>query len=133
MRYPIHLPPLCERKEDIPELVKYFIKEVGFNVNGHKKHVNDVIRKLSQNHWTGNVRELLNEIRRLYATSDKSIVKMIDLINESQPQSDSDQLLNLLVKADWNQSEVARQLNVSETTIRKRIKKYNISRPIQIK
>ncbi|MGP8321435.1 MAG: sigma 54-interacting transcriptional regulator [Methanosarcinaceae archaeon] len=124
----IHLLPLCERREDIPELVKYFIKEVGFNVNGHKKHVDDVIRKFSRNHWSGNVRELRNNIKRLYLSSGKSMIKMSEQVNLHQSFSEKEELLSILNQTKWNKRETARILGVSEGTIRYRIKKYNLSK-----
>lgn len=122
----IHLPPLRDRNGDVLALVEYFLQDLGHKINGDAKIVEQLATLLSERQWDGNIRELRNELKRLYLFADKSIEKMIELAEIKQPLSESKQLLKLLEKTDWNQSEVARILNVSETTIRRRIKKYNI-------
>ncbi len=122
----LQLPPLRERMSDIPALVEYFLCNFGHKINGDAKLIEQLSSILSERQWDGNIRELRNELKRLYLFADKSIEKMIELTATHRPQSDSDRLLSLLETTNWNQSETARVLNVSETTIRRRIKKYNI-------
>lgn len=71
--FPILLPPLRERKEDIPELVNYFIKKQ--NVVGVE---NAALRRLIEHDWPGNVRELQNVIERASIMTD-SVITVNDL------------------------------------------------------
>ena len=71
--FPIHLPPLHERRQDIPELIRYFIKKyaqrIGKNIMGISKKVEaDLIRA----EYPGNIRELENEIERLVTLADEN-------------------------------------------------------------
>ncbi len=70
---PINLPPLRERKEDIPVLIDYFLKKLQLEVGGNRKMISpESVRRLTAYHWPGNVRELENAMERLYtlATGD---------------------------------------------------------------
>ncbi len=122
----ISLPPLRDRKSDIPALVEYFLQSFGFKVNGDVLIVEQLATILSEHNWDGNIRELRNELKRLYLFADKSIEKMIELVDKQQPLSESKQLLSLLKETNWNRRETARILGVSEGAIRKRILKYNL-------
>jgi len=66
---PIHLPPLRERKEDIPELVRFFLEEESERVRRKFTINDDVLAFLSNQPWKGNVRELKNFIQRLVILS----------------------------------------------------------------
>jgi len=141
--FPIHLPPLRERKEDIPLLANYFLER--YNEKRKKN-----IRKISQNainalcdyDWPGNVRELENTIERAIILTETSLIKEDDLFynritNEADTVSDSSNIKTLeqiekehikktLEKLDWNKSKTAELLNVDRKTIRTKIRKYNI-------
>jgi len=78
---PIHLPPLRERKEDIPLLLKFFLerecKVININLKRVSKGVLDVF---SDYHWPGNIRELENLVRQLIVTAgNKSVISENDL------------------------------------------------------
>lgn len=70
----IHVPPLNERKEDIPLLANYFMQEICAN-NGRPvmTFTDDALEKLKDIKWTGNIRELRNVIERLIILADKEI------------------------------------------------------------
>jgi transcriptional regulator with GAF, ATPase, and Fis domain len=63
--FPIKIPPLRERKEDIPELVDFFLKKYGRLKEGERRLSPEVLRSLAGYPWPGNVRELENVIERL--------------------------------------------------------------------
>ena len=71
---PIHVPTLDERKEDIPELVEFFTKQIceeqGWAV---KTFAKDAITALQKRHWPGNIRELRNVVERLIILSGTEI------------------------------------------------------------
>ncbi len=71
--FPIHLPPLHERRQDIPELIRYFIQKyaqrIGKNISGISKLAEE---KLIRAEYPGNIRELENEIERLVTLADEN-------------------------------------------------------------
>ncbi|WP_353196137.1 sigma-54 dependent transcriptional regulator [Parapedobacter defluvii] len=70
----IHVPPLTERKEDIPTLAEHFCKEVCNEYNMPVKKITaEAMEALKELPWTGNIRELRNMVERLIILSDKSI------------------------------------------------------------
>ncbi|GAB4091833.1 sigma-54-dependent transcriptional regulator [Flaviaesturariibacter terrae] len=71
----IHVPALNERREDIPLLVNYFLKDICSDYGIPKKSITDEALKLLQQHnWTGNIRELRNVVERLVILSGKTIL-----------------------------------------------------------
>jgi PAS domain S-box-containing protein len=116
--FPLFIPPLHERKEDIPILVKHFAKKYGVKM-GKKitKYPQSVTSKLQTYHWPGNVRELENVIERAVILSANDILVIDELpgIQENEngigeiSQTDSnklrdvehDHILNILKECNW--------------------------------
>jgi DNA-binding NtrC family response regulator len=72
----VHVPSLNDRAEDIPLLVKHFLKEISEEYNQAVKDIDDdAITVLQKYKWTGNIRELRNVVERLIILSDKKITK----------------------------------------------------------
>ena len=72
--FPIHLPPLRQRKEDIPMLVEQFLEDICGDYGVAAKNIDDDAVKLLQDYnWTGNIRELRNVVERLVILSGKNI------------------------------------------------------------
>jgi DNA-binding NtrC family response regulator len=70
----IHVPPLNERKDDIPLLAENFLKEICADYGTAKKTIEpDAIKYLQEYNWTGNIRELRNVVERLVILSGKTI------------------------------------------------------------
>jgi two-component system response regulator AtoC len=123
--FPIDLPPLRERKEDIPELVETFLQRFGqINMTSEAK------MRLMSYHWPGNIRELLNVIERAAIIADHTIdVNHLPGLNESMPSGEHtvtipDHGLNLdameqqlirqaLVKANGNKTRAAQLLGIT--------------------
>ena len=96
----VKMPALCERKEDIPQLITYFIKkfnkEYGLNRTGF---CHQLLKKFQQHNWPGNVRELENTMHRHYLLADTEIIsirkeleeQLVDSTYEltTEPQLDS--------------------------------------------
>ncbi|GAB4142526.1 MAG: sigma-54 dependent transcriptional regulator [Ignavibacteriales bacterium] len=77
---PINVPPLRERKEDIPLLAEYFSESISKELGKPKKKFSESSLQLLQNYdWPGNIRELQNYINRVYFLSDKILVLPEDL------------------------------------------------------
>ncbi|MDI6744496.1 MAG: sigma-54 dependent transcriptional regulator [Thermodesulfovibrionales bacterium] len=143
---PLHIPPLRERKEDIPMLVEHFLKKFSFA----ERTVSPRVMKLFMEYpWKGNVRELENVIERIALLTDKDEITIEDVPHEilmfsegAEHASDLTKegvdldsiiegmekkyLLNALKSTDGNKTEAARLLNLSFRSLRHRLSKYGI-------
>ena len=143
----IKIPPLRERKEDIPILLNYFIEELAKKFNKPVPSIDDeTIEALKSYHFPGNVRELKNLIERAFIISKDNSLKILSQMvtpqcnNIDQQQSETNQpvdSLNLqdievtkiksaLTKTNSNQTKAAKILGISRTALIRRIKKYHI-------
>lgn len=140
---PIFLPPLRERREDIPLLIGHFVRR--FNEE-NKKNVSispEAIRVLIDYNWPGNIRELENTIERLVVMSTRNTIKPSDLpINLKLPapknilqkeslktgikEIEKSMILDALEKNGWVQAKAARLLGLTPRQIGYKIKKYNL-------
>ncbi|MEK7679512.1 MAG: sigma 54-interacting transcriptional regulator, partial [Deltaproteobacteria bacterium] len=134
---PIDLPPLRERKEDIPVLVKHFLGKHGSKCNKKMAGISDeALAALSAYHWPGNVRELENLIERLVVLSKHgSRITYDDLpkafftgsarclahdngnFHEAIKAFERRYISNVLDKTNWNRREAARILNIHRNTL----------------
>jgi two-component system, NtrC family, response regulator HydG len=153
--FPIYLPPLRERKEDIPLLVNHFIKvnnkKIKTKVKGIEK---PALKALLDYSWPGNIRELINAIEHAFVLCSGRQIYISDLpveiikpetqpINiknrETNPEVKPDfkkgrkplslnkkKLLELLHDCEWNKAEVARRVGLSRASIWKYMKKWDI-------
>jgi DNA-binding NtrC family response regulator len=143
--FPITLPPLRQRKDDIPLLVNHFVAK--FNKKTGKKI--DAVSKETMNalqgyHWPGNVRELESVIERAIITSQGSALQVLDrfdAIRKSGEESGEEvkalaemeqgHILQVLRKTGWRiegKNGAAVLLGLNPSTLRARIRKYGISR-----
>ncbi|RLB90938.1 MAG: sigma-54-dependent Fis family transcriptional regulator [Deltaproteobacteria bacterium] len=151
---PIHLPPLRERKADIPVLINHFLGT--FNKSKEKKIKGltpESMDYLTKYHWPGNVRELQNLIEmlvvmkrsgniglkdlpdkiRLNSEKAEEIISNIELsdnglgLNETIGQIEKNLLQKALVKSGGVKSRAAKLLNLNRTTLVEKLKRYNIS------
>lgn len=79
---PIRLPPLRERLEDVPDLVRYFLSASNAEGLGDKQMEKLAVDRLSQHLWPGNVRELENMVRRLAALCPHELIQLADVEHE---------------------------------------------------
>lgn len=136
----IQLPPLRERKDDVPLLAAHFINK--YNVEFNKKF-DRVNRKamdfLMDYHWPGNVRELENVIERAIVIAQGPEVKIdhlpfcnVEAIPTEDPQSLQEverlHIEKMLQRNDWNIAKTARLLNIDRSTLHKKIKKFDLAR-----
>jgi nitrogen regulation protein NR(I) len=76
----IHIPPLRERREDVPLLVNYFLKKIAHDQGREPKSIaSSAIKALEKYHWPGNVRELENVIRRAHVVAKSGAILPGDL------------------------------------------------------
>ncbi len=85
---PIHVPPLRERKEDIPILAKYFLNKFSYEKDGKNRELTESAINVLQNyHWPGNVRELKNLMERIVILVEKEKITDIDILRYIRPQN----------------------------------------------
>jgi DNA-binding NtrC family response regulator len=126
-----HIPPLRDRREDIPTLVQLFLQELNGRmsrrVQGLSPQVMDVFMRHS---WPGNVRELKNLLEGLLVNSSGAWIDQHDLPDQFHPaDSGSDErtlVLRALQSARWNKSKAAQTLNWSRMTLYRKMTKYEI-------
>lgn len=136
---PIHLPPLRERKADIPKLIQYYLN------SGHEKNkfniTDKAIDKLISYDWPGNIRELRNVIRRITALASKDNITESELPEEINKSVDKNSDLNnpkkletmekkhikkIIKKCDGNQVKAAKILGIHRNTLRRKLRKYDL-------
>ncbi len=143
--FPITLPPLRQRREDIPLLVEHFTQRASIELNMPRPSISDAaMSSLASYNWPGNIRELQNVIERAVLMADGKSIDTGHLPRElvgnsvEAPAEEGDSSLwgyekAMIVKAlqenNWNQSQAARALGISRDNLRYRIKKYKIQRP----
>jgi len=139
---PITVPPLRERKEDIPFFINYFLNGYNKEYGKRKKFDQEVIQLFSKKNWDGNVRELQNTIERLVVTTSENIIKMEHLppdifenpfateMNGQSLKERVEAFEKSILKNEINSSdtlkEVSEKLSVDVSTISRKAKKYNI-------
>ncbi len=86
---PIHIPPLRERRDDIPILAEFFLEKYAKEMKREgKRFAPEVKDAMSRHPWPGNIRELENAVQRAMALSDGDVITVKDLLETAQPPSD---------------------------------------------
>jgi two-component system NtrC family response regulator len=142
--FTVHLPPLRQRKEDILLLSEYFIRLFSQKLGKHITGTTREYEKFLMNYcWKGNIRELKNSIERSIILSESSILsedtlpfEILSYQFEHEGNDHSPYDLNLferlhiqkvLISAKWNKAEAARLLNISLSTLYRKIADYLLS------
>lgn len=153
--YPIYVPALDERRDDIPLLANHFLKKFAQQQNKpveafHEQLLDFMLRR----EWEGNIRELENFVERLVtlATPAMTILDYGVLppdyqkdfkkfkaapsaqtirqsLNESLTEHEEQLIRQALIENEWNQSQAARALKISEPNLRYRMNKLGITKP----
>jgi DNA-binding NtrC family response regulator len=144
----LDLPPLRERKEDIPLLIKNFIKDANEELNKKVENVSEeVMNKILAHKWPGNVRELRNAMRRAVLLSQGNTIDHINIADDvetartititddsetltfedSTKKAEKDAILKALAEAGGNKSKAAKILNMNERTFYRKLKSLEIS------
>lgn len=123
---PLSLPALNDRPEDIRPLMVHFLSLAGVAMDDKNPDFQRLVKILTGREWPGNVRQLEAEAKRLALLSGGDVSRMLQFISRYRP-TERDQLLEILRDSGWNRREAARKLGVSDTTIRRKIRKYRLS------
>lgn len=154
MVVPLHIPPLRERREDIPLLANYFVERYNSRYNLDFKLTPDILEELMSRDFPGNVRELENAIHRMVVLqltnlgseaavaiavpgqneleSVHAIVsKLVEsgesgLLARAHEHIEEPLLRKVMLRVGENQSEAAKMLGVSRNTLRKLLAQYNL-------
>ncbi len=144
--FPITIPPLRQRKEDIPLLVKFFVDKMNKKIGKKITTVtSDTLHALQQYHWPGNIRELESVIERAVIISQGSVLQVLDrfdTFNKSAEQTVDDDvralaeleqshILQVLHKTAWRiegKNGAAKLLGINPSTLRARMRKHGIHR-----
>jgi PAS domain S-box-containing protein len=136
----MNLPPLRERRDDIPLLVEHFIDKFNKKFNKEITGISENVQKLFMNYpWPGNVRELEHTIEHAFILCNQSIITFEHLPSELKSFAESGYLylrdkktlnaqaiLNALKKTAWNKTKAAKMLGISRRSLYRKIKEYNL-------
>ncbi|NFN85646.1 PAS domain S-box protein [Clostridium sporogenes] len=146
---PIILPPIRERRGDLPILIKYFLRSKSIKLNKPMPHIKeDIYSNMLQYGWPGNIRELENFIENIVnLKGDSSFVLEDDFKNIEHKQNnfhennigllytnkirtleeiEKEAIINTLNEYNRNMSKSAKSLGITRATLYSKIKKYNI-------
>ncbi len=148
---PVHIPPLRERRDDVPMLVRHFLNElVRSNRVAPKSFTAEAVERLQLLEWPGNVRELRNTVERLLILSQGDTVGAQEVsqlvgtrseeevlggdlggagtFTEFKERAERAYILQKLRENDWNVSETARQIDMPRSNLYKKIDRYRLVR-----
>ena len=145
--FPIDLPPLRERAEDIPALVRYFVDRFARRMSRHIEVIPDeALAALQRCPWRGNIRELSNLIERAVILSSGPTLEVpIDELDQAElplarsnggvtlEQLERDSILGVLEESNWliaGPRGAAARLGMKRTTLQSLLKRLEISRPV---
>jgi len=139
---PFFVPPLRDRREDIPILARYFMRI--FNTEhgrGPKEFMPEALESMMEYSWPGNVRELRNEVERLVIMVADSCIEPRDLslpngtssvpasnLHEARAQFEREFILSKLKENDWNITQTAKQLGLERSYLYRKMKMYGLEK-----
>lgn len=141
----IHLPPLRRRKEDIPLLIDHFVRVHSQKEQKRIKGLTDeAMKNLLKYNFPGNIRELENIIEQAivlargeYLTKESLPVSIIQKkritagkLNETIERIEKEMIQESLRRNDWNQSNAASELGISERVLRYKMNKYGVKKKV---
>jgi DNA-binding NtrC family response regulator len=137
----LELPPLRQRRSDIPMLAAHFLAKYSKEMNRHVTHVsNAAMRALITHEWRGNVRELENVIERAVIFADGREVRLDDLpfgaaegdgaagedLREATRDFERQHILCCLKRHGWDKTEVARVLGISVSSLYRKLDELGV-------
>lgn len=142
---PLTVPPLRERKDDIPVLVEYFLENFALEYGKKRKKItSDALKILEAYDWPGNVRELRNVIERLFIMTPSDTITPKNLVmgetvrsdyfslktlREARESLEKDFITKKLEENNWNISKTAELLDIERSNLHRKIKAYDIKTP----
>lgn len=141
--YPIHVPPLRQRKQDLPYFIQYYCEKNNWTI----PFTHEVMEMFMNHDWPGNIRELFNVLERIRVQyednlPDASIIHSLfthwnqweknKFTEDSQPlsfreQMEKNRIMDMLEKTEGNVTAAAAKLNIPRSTFYRKLKKYGLS------
>lgn len=140
--FPIRVPSLRERKEDLPLLTEIIFNKYADEKSPQLKGIsNQALRAMAQHNWPGNIRELINRMRRAMVLAENRLIMPEDLeltphddaiilrdgLDNSRGSAERTAISNSLAKCGNNISQAARELGVSRMTLYRLMAKHSIA------
>ena len=139
----IHIPSLRERREDIPDLARFFLNQMSRDMQKPVTGISpEAMRLLQDYQWPGNVRELKNAIERAIVVCQKDSIGPQDILlnqqssivaaqpqptNNSLAEVERNEIVRVLIEHKGNRSRSAQRLGINRKTLREKIHKYGIT------
>lgn len=143
---PMHMPPLRNRRNDIPRLARHFLGRCN---DLQKKSVRDfdaeAMRRLLEHPWPGNVRELENTVEHAVVLARNDVIMLSDLpaslsaantvsqtvesAGTTLEANEKTLLIDMLTRCNWNKKEAARRLGIGRSTLYAKLKRFHITPP----
>jgi sigma-54 dependent transcriptional regulator, acetoin dehydrogenase operon transcriptional activator AcoR len=143
----VNIPPLRERKEDIPLVTDYFLKQFAKKYGKNSLSLSeDTLSYFLEYTWPGNIRELQNVLEHAVIFSDSPVIELGDLppylfenrMNRSISNQQMDlslieaeeqkMIIRLLEETNWNLSAVAKRLSIARSTLYRKLEKYQLKK-----
>jgi len=151
--FPLHLPALRDRREDIADLVRHFVREMSRDLNKSIEDVSDDAMSVLENHdWPGNVRELRNVMERAVILCDERVLAtshvvirhrvgrgkgaaasdgvrteaLRDVSRMASAKAEIEMILKVMEDVRWNRRKAAQRLGVSYKTLWNKLKEYGL-------
>ena len=154
--FPVHMPALRERLEDIPLLVQFFVQKYASRIGRRIESIDpDTMQRLARYHWPGNIRELENLVERALILASSTVLSIepevlpaprvgavaeglapVSLPTGSLSAVQREHILDMLQKTHWvleGDRGAASLLGMKPATLRHRMKKLGIARPADIR
>ncbi len=139
----IHLPALRERREDIPLLVRHFVKRYDVEMGKHCTGVSEPVMKMLLDHdWRGNIRELQNVIERAVIFAENETIELADIgfveaeaavaaegkedLQSAVRAYEREQIHRALAKYNWDKTETAKALGIGVSSLYRKIDELEI-------
>ncbi|MBI4797788.1 MAG: sigma 54-interacting transcriptional regulator [Desulfarculus sp.] len=147
---PILLPPLRERRQDIPLLLDHFVDKFAREYNRRLSLDPQARQVLTDYHWPGNVREMENLVERLAILCEEPVIgsaQLLGYLTQHQPEAPPviqagglsrlddlarQEILGALERADWVQSRTARALGITLRQLNYRLQKYGLTEMVRV-
>jgi two-component system, NtrC family, response regulator HydG len=138
--FPIHLPPLRQRKDDIPLLANHFVKKFSDSMSKRVTQISPAAMRLLQRYdWPGNVRELENAIERAMVVTQGPDLREADFMlrfassvpaGRTLEEVERAHILAVLEECGDNQTMAAQVLDIDRVTLHNKLKRYGWTKPV---
>jgi PAS domain S-box-containing protein len=139
--FSIHMPPLRERKEDIPLLSRHFLKKFCLKEGKKIQEISsEAMKSLMDYNWPGNVRQLENALSYAVIISQEETIKRKHMppfllkeaagapVRISLSENERVLILQALEESNWNKHDAARRLHLSRSTLYSKIRRYGLGK-----